>query len=154
MARSMILKAKQLKQDDVSAWNFPELATDAEIAVFLAKTYVKDGLSKIERYHGKFGDIGAKAMKKAMPELRLPKKFRCEHCIEGKIHKFGHGKAESGERISDVLELIFILTTAGRTRCLLGDTDTRNFFLTEALDFFGRCVCLRRQDTTRLHLSF
>ena len=38
-------------------------------------------------------------MKKAMPELRLPKKFRCEHCIEGKIHKFGHGKAESGERI-------------------------------------------------------
>jgi hypothetical protein len=54
----------------------------------LAKVYVRPGLSEVERYHGKFGDIGAKYLKRIMPTLKIPAQFRCEVCIDGKMHKF------------------------------------------------------------------
>jgi transposase InsO family protein len=64
----------------------------------LAQTYIKDGLSDIDRYHAKCGDIGIKYLKRAFPLLKIPKQYRCEYCIEGKIHKFGHGPCKPGER--------------------------------------------------------
>lgn len=64
----------------------------------LARTYIKEGLSDLERYHAKFGDIGIKYIKRAMPSLKIPKQYRCEYCIEGKIHKFGHGPCPVGSR--------------------------------------------------------
>jgi len=65
----------------------------------LAKTYVKQGLSDLDRYHAKLGDIGIKYMKRCLPSLKIPKQYRCEFCIDGKIHKFGHHPAPSGVRM-------------------------------------------------------
>ena len=67
---------------------------EAEVIALLSKTYIKEGLTRIDRYHAKLGDIGIKAMKKALPSLKIPKQYRCEFCIEGKIHRFGHTKKE------------------------------------------------------------
>jgi hypothetical protein len=67
-------------------------------AALLAKSYIKHDLSQIDRYHAKFGDIGIKYMKRAMPTLKIPSQYRCEHCIEGKIHKFGHKACAPGTR--------------------------------------------------------
>ena len=53
----------------------------------------------MDRYHAKLGDVGVKALKKAIPGLRVPKKYRCEFCIEGKIHRFGHSKGAAKERV-------------------------------------------------------
>jgi len=66
--------------------------------VFLAKTYKKDGLSDLDLWHGKLGDVGIKHIKKIVPSLVVPKSYRCEFCIQGKIHKFGHSKCKEGER--------------------------------------------------------
>ena len=78
----------------------PPIIADAECLpiALLAKTYVKEGLSEVERYHAKCGDMGIKYLKRAFPSLKIPKQYRCEFCIEGKIHKFGHGPCKPGER--------------------------------------------------------
>ena len=52
----------------------------------------------MERYHAKCGDIGIKYLKRAFPSLKVPAQYRCEFCIEGKIHKFGHGPCAPGRR--------------------------------------------------------
>ena len=80
----------------VAMWaELPEVIPDR---AFLAKTYVREDLSELDRYHAKLGDVGIKAMKRALPQLKIPTKYRCEACIEGKIHKFGHKKCKSGDR--------------------------------------------------------
>ena len=71
---------------------------DSIPSALLSKTYIKHGLSEVERYHAKCGDIGIKYLKRAFPLLKVPKQYRCEYCIEGKIHKFGHGACKEGER--------------------------------------------------------
>ena len=64
----------------------------------LAHTYIKDGLSELDRLHAKCGDIGIKYLKRAFPAVKMPKQYRCEYCIEGKIHKFAHGACLPGRR--------------------------------------------------------
>ena len=89
------------KLDYKCEWeNLPEIieAGDELPAALLAKTYVKNDLSQIDRYHAKFGDVGIKYMKRAMPSLKIPSQYRCEHCIDGKIHKFGHRACAPGTR--------------------------------------------------------
>ena len=76
----------------------PESASDSEVTSLLAKSYKKADLSEVDRYHGKLGDVGVKAMKKAIPSLAVPAKHRCGHCIEGKMHKRAHKKCKEGER--------------------------------------------------------
>jgi transposase InsO family protein len=83
---------------EVQWGTFPELIPDEVGQAFLAKTYIKEGLSDIDRYHAKLGDVGVKAMRKALPDLKIPDKYRCVCCIEGKIHKRNHGKCAEGER--------------------------------------------------------
>ena len=78
--------------------------------MLLAKTYIKEGLSEVERYHAKCGDVGIKYLKRAFPALKIPKQYRCEYCIEGKIHKFEHGACKHGER-TEYLACVFIPTT-------------------------------------------
>ena len=73
-------------------------ASDELPAALLAKTYIKNDLSQIDRYHAKFGDVGIKYIKRAMPSLKIPSQYRCVHCIEGKIHKFGHRACAPGTR--------------------------------------------------------
>ena len=68
------------------------------LSALLAKTYIKEGLSDVDRLHAKCGDVGIKYLKRAFPSLKIPKKYRCEFCIEGKIHKFGHAACKPGER--------------------------------------------------------
>ena len=70
----------------------PEYIEDGEglPSTLLAKTYIKSDISHIDRYHAKFGDIGIKYIKRALPSLKIPQQYRCEFCIEGKIHRFGH----------------------------------------------------------------
>ena len=38
----------------------------------LARTYIKEGLSEVDRYHAKCGDIGIKYLKRAFPSLKVP----------------------------------------------------------------------------------
>ena len=64
----------------------------------LAHTYIKEGLSEIDRLHAKCGDVGIKYLKRAFPDLKVPKKYRCQYCIEGKIHKFSHPACAPGRR--------------------------------------------------------
>jgi hypothetical protein len=78
--------------------SFPDQIPDELGQAFLAKSYIKDGLSEIDRYHAKLGDIGVKAMRKALPDLKIPDKYRCVCCIEGKVHKFNHKQCGEGER--------------------------------------------------------
>ena len=70
----------------------PLIVADGETlpATLLARTYVKEGLSDLERYHAKFGDVGLKYIHRCVPTVKVPKKYRCEFCIDGKIHKFEH----------------------------------------------------------------
>ena len=77
----------------------PEYILDGDSPIaLLAKTYIKEGLSDVERLHAKCGDVGIKYLKRAFPSLKIPKQYRCEFCIEGKIHKFGHSACKPGER--------------------------------------------------------
>ena len=93
-------KKAQIENEKIQIEKMPELVVDCESlpVALLSKTYVKDGLSQVERYHAKCGDVGIKYLKRAFPSLSIPKNFRCEFCIEGKIHKFGHGPCKPGRR--------------------------------------------------------
>ena len=71
---------------------------DSLPAAMLAHTYIKSGLSDIDRLHAKCGDVGIKYKKRAFPDLKIPKQYRCEFCIEGKMHKFGHPACAPGRR--------------------------------------------------------
>ena len=79
--------------------SLPPIVKDGESLpkALLAQTYVKQGLSDVERYHAKCGDVGIKYLKRAFPSLKIPQ-YRCEFCIEGKIHKFGHPACKPGQR--------------------------------------------------------
>ena len=82
-----------------SAAILPSIVDDGPLpAALLAKSYKKPGLSDLDRYHAKFGDIGIKYMKRCMPSLQIPKQYRCDICIDGKIHKFGHKACAEGVR--------------------------------------------------------
>ena len=37
-------------------------------------------------------------MKRCIPSLKIPKQYRCDICIDGKIHKFGHKACEASVR--------------------------------------------------------
>ena len=37
-------------------------------------------------------------MKRCLPDLKIPQQYRCESCIDGKIHMFGHKACKEGER--------------------------------------------------------
>jgi hypothetical protein len=65
----------------------------------IAKTYVKDDLPVVERWHAKLGDVGMKTLKKALPDLVVPKKHRCESCIMGKMHSLGHKSNAKNDRV-------------------------------------------------------
>ena len=67
-------------------------------SALLAKVYLKPGLSEIDRYHAKFGDIGIKYLKRCRPSLKIPNQYRCDVCIDGKMHKFGHKACKEGVR--------------------------------------------------------
>ena len=69
-----------------------------QLTALLSRTYIKEGLSDADRYHAKCGDVGIKSLQRIFPSLKLPKKFRCVFCIDGKIHKFGHGPCQEGRR--------------------------------------------------------
>lgn len=76
----------------------PEFVNSNGMAALLAKTYTKPGLEEVDRQHAKLGDVGLKQMKRCLPDLKLPKNYRCIHCVEGKLHKFGHRSAPPGVR--------------------------------------------------------
>ena len=51
----------------------------------LARFYVREGTSEIERWHNKLGHVGTKFLKICVEGLKIPKaSFRCEHCIKRK----------------------------------------------------------------------
>ena len=79
--------------------SLPLCIVDAPIpAIYLAKSYSRPDLSELDQYHAKFGDVGIKYMKRCLPSLKIPKQYRCDICIDGKIHKFGHKKCEKSIR--------------------------------------------------------
>ena len=36
-------------------------------------------------------------MKRCLPDLKIPQQYRCESCIDGKIHMFGHKACKQGQ---------------------------------------------------------
>jgi hypothetical protein len=78
---------------DISNINF-------DVAGKIAKTYVRSGMSPIERWHLKLGHQGYAALKKcSIPGLTIPREpFRCEACVKGKIHVLGHSKKTASQR--------------------------------------------------------
>ena len=94
------LSFPQSKEETNKMEELPKFVADGLTlpTTMLAKTYIKDGLSVLDRYHAKFGDVGIKYIKRAMPTLKIPSHYRCEFCIEGKIHKFGHKACPPGTR--------------------------------------------------------
>ena len=92
-----VLSAKTIEMPQEE---LPEFIEDAQElpAALLAKTYKNPNLSDVDKYHAKFGDVGIKYIKRAMPSLKIPKQYRCDICIEGKIHKFGHKACLPGMR--------------------------------------------------------
>jgi hypothetical protein len=100
MSNMSVPDSEKVEASELCKWDdLPALAHEAVVIELLAKTYVKEGLSKLDRYHAKLGDIGIKAMKKEMPNLKVPKKYRCECCIDAKMHKFGHSRVPVEGRI-------------------------------------------------------
>ena len=93
-------KAQSTNSEKVSLEKLPGFIQDGESlpTALLARTYIKEGLSEVDRYHAKCGDIGIKYLKRAFPSLKVPAQYRCEFCIEGKIHEFGHGPCAPGRR--------------------------------------------------------
>ena len=65
---------------------------------FLARFYMKDGMSDIERWHSKLGHVGTKIIKMCnINNLKIPRQpFRCEYCIKGKIHSGEHSTKPTG----------------------------------------------------------
>jgi hypothetical protein len=66
----------------------------------LAKFYIKQDVSPLERWHRKLGHVGSKVLRKCgIPNLAIPRTpLRCESCIKGKIHRLGHLKNAAGLR--------------------------------------------------------
>lgn len=88
------------QQHQTNWGELPESIDDDGAAhAFLAKSYKRESLSELDRWHGKLGDVGVKHMKLVLPTMTIPKKYRCDFCIEGKIHKFGHPKCGPDDRI-------------------------------------------------------
>ena len=85
---------------DAPDLNLPSIIPDGDQlpTLLLAHTYIKEGISEVDRLHPKCGDVGIKYLKRAFPDLKVPKKYRCEFCIEGKIHKFSHCTCALGRR--------------------------------------------------------
>jgi len=99
-ATATVMAAIVDEPKDYGGFDLPDTiqAKEKLPAALLAKVYVKPGLSEAERYHAKFGDIGAKYLKRIMPTLKIPTQFRCEACIDGKMHKFNHKACAAGVR--------------------------------------------------------
>ena len=64
----------------------------------LAKFYARENLGTYEKWHGKLGHIGGKALRKCQIQgLVIPKNpFRCDACIRGKMHRMGHSPHSTG----------------------------------------------------------
>jgi hypothetical protein len=60
---------------------------------------VKEGLSEVDRWHAKCGDVGSKQLAKIFPNLKFPVKMRCEFCMQGKMHHLGHKTNAKDDRL-------------------------------------------------------
>ena len=78
---------------------------------YLARFYVKEGMTDYERWHNKLGHVGAKQVKLCnIPNLKIPvNPFRCTHCIHGKMHTGNHSTT-SLNRETDLRPGEYILT--------------------------------------------
>ena len=91
--------------------------------VYLARFYVKEGMSEYERWHNKLGHVGSKIIQGChIPNLKIPSRpFRCEHCIRGKMHAGEHSTKsvhrerdfKPGEYIITDLQGPYVGTTRG-----------------------------------------
>ena len=65
----------------------------------LARFYVRDGMSDMERWHNKLGHLGSKIVRSCnIPGSKIPvTPFRCESCIKGKMHSGEHSSNPRGE---------------------------------------------------------
>ena len=144
-------KAQNTSSEKVSPEKLPAFIQDGEClpTALLARTYIKQGLSEVDRYHAKCGDIGIKHLKRAFPSLKVPAQYTCEFCIEGKIHNCGHGPCAPGRRQEYHLEYASIRTTAAPMPNLPAAQDTLNYLSIADPITSGRIECQKRHDTMR-----
>ena len=84
---------------------------DIQYTGMLARFYVKEGMSDMERWHNKLGHVGTKIIKSCeIPGLKIPTSpFRCESCIRGKMHSGYHSSKSTG-RVTDLKPGEYIIT--------------------------------------------
>jgi len=66
---------------------------------FLARFYIREDMSAIERWHNKLGHVGTKILSRLnIDKLKMPKGvYRCEACIKGKMHSGMHASRSTGK---------------------------------------------------------
>ena len=82
-----------------------------ETCVFLARFYIKEGMSDIERWHNKLAHQGTNILARCnIKDLRIPKQpHRCEHCIYAKMHSGDHS-TKTTDRKTDLKPGEYIIT--------------------------------------------
>ena len=105
----------------------------------LARTYIKEGLSLVDRLHAKCGDVGVKYLRRAFPSLSVPKQYRCEFCIEGKIHKFGHGPCKPGQRTEFEPGVCIHSDHSGPYACTIGGARYSQLYLDRGSGYLWAC---------------
>ena len=76
---------------------FPVTALESEVPAMVARSYVRQGMLDIERWHSKLGHVGLKKVRLAgIKGLVIPRKFMCDSCLHGKFHKHGHPSVRMG----------------------------------------------------------
>ena len=67
---------------------------------YLARFYIREGMSDMERWHNKLGHVGTKIVRTCdIPNLKIPSTpFRCESCIRGKMHSGNHSSKSTGRK--------------------------------------------------------
>ena len=151
LAQEVLARARMTAtcEEPVNFGDLPKELPEEDIGL-LASTYIKEGLTKVQRYHAKFGDVGIKAMKKAMPNFMCQRNFAVsivslERCINLDI------KGQRRRiRSSIYREYACTLTTVGPTVCLSEVIATLNCFWILVLDFCGLFVWLKKRGIIKL----
>jgi len=106
--------AQKINEDKKTYFTDEEQRVDNRERIYeanLARQYVKEGTTDMERWHNKLGHVGTKIIKHCQIEnLKIPKlPFRCEHCIKGKMHSGNHS-SKSTNRKTDLKSGEYIIT--------------------------------------------
>jgi hypothetical protein len=151
MAMTVVVSTTDLVQEIGNMETLPATVGEAGIpSALLAKVYLKPGLSEIDRYHAKFGDIGVKYLKRCLPKLKIPNQYRCDVVSMEKYTGLDtkHAKKECDQHMSLVPASTAIIRAPTQDLYLVLD-------ILNSISIGGQGICglldkRKRLDTTNL----